>query len=137
MEIGGARSHASDCLKLLLDMNLSPDWIPLLESGGHEAIHWRDLGAADAPDHEIMAWARNNGCVVLTHDLDFGALLHATGAVAPSVMQFRDHDVRPDSMGQLALLALKQAEQEIRRGALITVDSKKLRITCLPLGMRE
>ena len=80
-------------------MNLSPDWIPLLESVGTRRYIGRDLGADDAPDHEIMAWARNNGCVVLTQDLDFGALLHATGAVAPSVMQFRDHDVRPDSMG--------------------------------------
>lgn len=85
--------------KLLLDMNLSPDWIPLLESVGTRRYIGRDLGAADAPGHEIMAWARNNGCLVLTQDLDFGALLHATGAVAPSVMQFRDHDVRPDSMG--------------------------------------
>ena len=117
-------------------MNLSPDWVALLQSGGHEAVHWRDLGAANTPDHEIMAWARNSGYVVFTHDLDFGALLHATGAVAPSVVQFRDHDVRPDSIGQQALLALKQAEQEIIHGALITVDSKKLRITCLPLGKR-
>jgi predicted nuclease of predicted toxin-antitoxin system len=115
-------------------MNLSPDWVPLLAGGGHEALHWRDLGAANTPDTEIMAWAREHGYVVFTHDLDFGALLHATGAVAPSVIQFREDDVRPEILGSQALLALgpvkiKMAgwrEEEMRcrtrreRGSVVT-----------------
>ena len=117
-------------------MNLSPDWVPLLASGGHEALHWRDLGAANAPDTEIMAWARDHDYVVFTHDLDFGALLHATGAVAPSVIQFREDDVRPESLGSKALLALVQAKVEIEGGALITIDLRRMRITSLPLRNR-
>jgi hypothetical protein len=120
-------------LKILLDMNLSPDWVPLLAGGGHEALHWRDLGAANAPDTEIMAWARDHEYVVFTHDLDFGAPLHATGAVAPSVIQFREDDVRPESLGSQALLALVQAKVEIEGGALITIDLRRMRITSLPL----
>ena len=120
-------------MKILLDMNLSPDWVPLLAGGGHEALHWRDLGAANAPDTEIMAWARDHEYVVFTHDLDFGALLHATGAVAPSVIQFREDDVRPESLGSQALLALVQAKVEIEGGALITIDLRRMRITSLPL----
>jgi predicted nuclease of predicted toxin-antitoxin system len=123
-------------LKILLDMNLSPDWVPLLASGGHESLHWRDLGAANAPDTEIMAWARDHEYVVFTHDLDFGALLHATGAVAPSVIQFREDDVRPESLGSQALLALVQAKVEIEGGALITIDLRRMRITSLPLRNR-
>ena len=123
-------------MKILLDMNLSPDWVPLLAGGGHEALHWRDIGAASAPDTEIMAWARDHGHVVFTHDLDFGALLHATGAVAPSVIQFREKDVRPESLGTQALLALVQARDEIESGALITIDLRRMRITCLPLRQR-
>ncbi|MFZ0616675.1 MAG: DUF5615 family PIN-like protein [Chthoniobacterales bacterium] len=123
-------------MKILLDMNLSPDWVPLLVGGGHEALHWRDLGAANAPDTEIMAWAREHGYVVFTHDLDFGALLHATGAVAPSVIQFREDDVRPEILGSQALLALVQAKAEIEAGALITIDLRRMRITSLPLRNR-
>jgi predicted nuclease of predicted toxin-antitoxin system len=123
-------------LKILLDMNLSPDWVPLLAGGGHEALHWRDLGAANAPDTEIMAWARDHEYVVFTHDLDFGTLLHATGAVAPSVIQFREDDVRPESLGSQALLALVQAKVEIEGGALITIDLRRMRITSLPLRNR-
>lgn len=117
-------------------MNLSPDWVLLLAGGGHEVSHWRDLGAANAPDTEIMAWARDHGYVVFTHDLDFGALLHATGAMAPSVIQFREDDVRPESLGSQALLALVQAKEEIEGGALITIDLRRMRITSLPLRNR-
>ena len=123
-------------MKVLLDMNLSPEWVPALEEGGHEVLHWRDVGAANAPDTEIMLWAREHGHVVFTHDLDFGALLHATGAVAPSVIQFRDNDIRPEVLGGQALLALIQAKTEIEKGALITIDPRKMRITCLPLKSR-
>ena len=27
-------------VKLLPDMNLSPDWVPVLERHGWEAVHW-------------------------------------------------------------------------------------------------
>ena len=99
-------------------------------------MHWRNLGAANAPDTEIMAWAREHGYVVFTHDLDFGALLHATGAVAPSVIQFREDDVRPEILGNQALLALVQAKAEIEGGALITIDLRRMRINSLPLRNR-
>ena len=27
-------------MKLLVDMNLSPRWVPFLLDAGHEAVHW-------------------------------------------------------------------------------------------------
>jgi hypothetical protein len=44
-------------MKLLVDMNLSPRWVHLLTAAGIEAAHWSTLGAANAPDAEIMAFA--------------------------------------------------------------------------------
>ena len=41
-------------MKLLLDMNLSPDWEAFLASEGLESVHWSRIGAATAPDTEIM-----------------------------------------------------------------------------------
>jgi predicted nuclease of predicted toxin-antitoxin system len=35
---------------------------------------------------EIKSWARAHGAIVFTHDLDFGAMLAATKANAPSVI---------------------------------------------------
>ena len=62
-------------MNLLVDMNLSPRWIGMLTYAGIEATHWSTLGAKNAPDSEIMACANANDYVVLTHDLDFGAIL--------------------------------------------------------------
>ena len=64
-------------MKILLDMNLSPALVQKLSSLTHTSIHWSEVGDARASDREIMAWAAENGYTVLTHDLDFGALLAA------------------------------------------------------------
>ena len=42
-------------MKLLLDMNLSRLWIPVLRGAGFEAVHWSEIGTAVSPDPEIMA----------------------------------------------------------------------------------
>ncbi|QTQ33601.1 DUF5615 family PIN-like protein [Aromatoleum bremense] len=74
-------------MKLLVDMNLSPRWIGVLGDAGFEAVHWTSLGAKNAPDSEIMAYAKAADYVVLTHDLDFGAILAATHGEKPSVVR--------------------------------------------------
>jgi predicted nuclease of predicted toxin-antitoxin system len=65
-------------MKLLIDMNLSPDWVNYLARQGNESTHWSSVGSPHATDREIMAWARAQGHVVFTHDLDFGILLSLT-----------------------------------------------------------
>jgi predicted nuclease of predicted toxin-antitoxin system len=44
-------------MKLLVDMNLSPDWVAVLEQAGWETVHWSNVGNPRAADSEIMAWA--------------------------------------------------------------------------------
>lgn len=65
-------------MKLLVDMNLSPHWVDRLNAAGLPAVHWSGIGRMDAPDVEIMAYAAKYDYVVLTHDLDFSAMLAAT-----------------------------------------------------------
>jgi len=65
-------------MKLLVDMNLSPQWTVLLRGAGWNAEHWSEVGNPDATDQEILAYASANDFVVLTHDLDFGAILAVT-----------------------------------------------------------
>src|SRR5438045_2732583 len=99
-------------MKLLVDMNLSPDWVAVLEPAGWETLHWSNVGNPRATDFEIMAWAKQNGCVVFTHDLDFGTMLALTQAEGPSVIQVRTQDVTPSAIGKLVVGALKQFESE-------------------------
>jgi predicted nuclease of predicted toxin-antitoxin system len=75
--------------RLLVDMNLSTEWIPLLKAAGHEAVHWSEVGDPRAPDTELMTWASSSGYAVFTHDLDFGTVLALSGADGPSVLQVR------------------------------------------------
>ncbi|MEA3436404.1 MAG: DUF5615 family PIN-like protein [Thermodesulfobacteriota bacterium] len=120
-------------MKLLIDMNLSPKWVSVLKEAGLEAAHWSRIGRPDAPDHEILEYARSNGYVVFTHDLDFGTILAATKADCPSVIQIRTQNVAPEHLGQLVVSALHQFEKHLEDGAIITVDQKKLRARILPL----
>ena len=86
-------------MRLLVDMNLSPTWIAALSNAGFQAVHWSTVGRTDASDVEFMNFAAENGHVVLTHDLDFGAILAATHGKKPSVVQIRSDDVSPDIIG--------------------------------------
>ncbi|MCW5969277.1 MAG: DUF5615 family PIN-like protein [Blastocatellales bacterium] len=40
-------------VKLLIDMNLSPDWVSVLERHGWSAIHWSEVGDPRATDRTI------------------------------------------------------------------------------------
>jgi predicted nuclease of predicted toxin-antitoxin system len=120
-------------MKLLVDMNLSPRWIGFLTDAGIEATHWSNVGASNAPDVEIMAYASANDCTVLTHDLDFSAILAATHGEKPSVIQIRAEDVSPEAIGNQILIALRQMASELEEGALLTVDPNRTRIRVLPL----
>jgi predicted nuclease of predicted toxin-antitoxin system len=123
-------------MKLLVDMNLSPRWVKTLLEAEIEAAHWSSLGPANAPDADIMAFARANGYVVLTHDLDFSAILAATRDAKPSVVQIRAEDVRPETAGPALIAALRQMAAQLEEGALLTVDPTRARLRVLPLGSK-
>jgi predicted nuclease of predicted toxin-antitoxin system len=123
-------------MKLLVDMNLSPRWVELLANAGIEAAHWSTLGSSSAPDAEIMAFAKVNGYVVLTHDLDFSAILAATQGEKPSVMQIRSEDISPDVIGRPVIDALRQMAAELDEGALLTIEPNRTRLRLLPLQLK-
>ena len=120
-------------MKLLVDMNLSPDWVAVLVQAGWETVHWFRIGNPRAADSEIMAWARQNNHVVFTHDLDFGTMLALTQAEGPSVIQVRTQDVTPSVIGKLVVSALRQFQKELEKGALIVLDETTVRARILPL----
>lgn len=124
-------------MKLLIDMNLSPRWTQQLKDSGFECVHWSTIGASNARDTEIMSFAANNGYVVLTHDLDFGAILAATHGEKPSVVQIRSEEVSPDVIGARVAIALRQTEPELEAGALLTIETNRDRLRLLPLLIRE
>ncbi len=119
-------------MKLLLDMNLSPQWVEVLTAQDLETRHWMSVGDADASDAAIMAWARTHDYVVVTHDLDFGALLAATRAEGPSVIQIRTQDVLARSFEETLIRILQNHRTILEHGALVTVEEHRARVRVLP-----
>ena len=120
-------------MRIVIDMNLSIDWVKFLSQAGYSAVHWSEVGSPRAEDSVIMSWARAEERIVFTHDLDFGTALALTHAAGPSVLQVRGRRVFPEHMGPLILTALKQFEHELLAGALVVVEPSRNRVRILPL----
>src|SRR5437867_6219962 len=120
-------------VQLVIDMNLSVEWITELAQHGWSAVHWSTIGDPRADDSVIMAWALANGHVVFTHDLDFGTMLALTHAMGPSVLQVRAQNVLPEDIGPVVIAALCQHDAVLAAGALVVGDVKKSRVRVLPL----
>ena len=114
-------------------MNLSPLWYDVFTTEGIQAHHWSDLGEPDAPDTELLAYAKTHGYIVFTNDLDFGAILAATAVNAPSVLQIRSQALLPQDAKSVVLAALAQYADYLELGALVTVNHSGTRATLLPL----
>jgi predicted nuclease of predicted toxin-antitoxin system len=48
-------------MKILIDMNLSPDWVVSLREAGFESVHWSHVGDPKASDETIMDYAKACG----------------------------------------------------------------------------
>ncbi|WP_251106792.1 DUF5615 family PIN-like protein [Alloacidobacterium dinghuense] len=118
-------------------MNLSPRWVLLLQASGFEGCHWSEKGQATARDTEIMTYAVANDFVILTHDLDFSAILAVTHGSKPSVVQIRGDDLRPEAIADSVVRAFRQMQSELEAGALLTIDPKRTRLRVLPLLLQE
>jgi predicted nuclease of predicted toxin-antitoxin system len=114
-------------------MNLSPRWVAYLREAGFDAEHWSTIGEATAPDAVIMQTAQDRGAVVLTNDLDFGAMLASSCAEGPSVIQIRAADLGPQALAPILVQTIEQLSSELTSGALVTLESARKRVRLLPL----
>jgi len=73
---------------------------------------------------------------VITHDLDFSALLAYTEAVGPSVIQVRSQDVLPDAIGTDVVRVLREHHAALDQGAIVSIDELNSRVRVLPLRRR-
>lgn len=58
-------------MRFLLDANLPRSAVSVAVRAGDEAVHVRDVDLGDAPDDVNAAYARAQGLVLVTRDLDF------------------------------------------------------------------
>jgi predicted nuclease of predicted toxin-antitoxin system len=120
-------------VKILIDMNLSPEWVQEFGRYKITAVHWSAVGRFDAPDSALIDWARKNDHVIFTHDLDFGTALALTKAEKPSVIQVRTQNVTVAHLSKMVISTLEVYGDLLEKGALLVLDEDKKRIRILPL----
>jgi predicted nuclease of predicted toxin-antitoxin system len=120
-------------LRFLLNMNLPRELGRRLSSLGHSCRHVGDVGLAAAEDERIVAEAKRTREVIITHDLDYGAILAFSGEDAPSVIIIRMASTHPDRLlGRLSAV-LPDVERALAQGAVVTLEDAAARVRKLPI----
>jgi predicted nuclease of predicted toxin-antitoxin system len=119
-------------MKFVVDMNLTPQWVKFFNVLGYDAVHWSNVGRHDVEDDVIIEWARRHDYIVLTSDLDFGAILAVAESRKPSVVQLRSDVTLPARVGSVVMEAIQQSETDLLAGALLTVEAGRSRLRVLP-----
>lgn len=120
-------------LKFLADIGISPKAVAFLRSEGYDALHLIEEQLERLSDGEIIEKAKSEGWVILTHDLDFGDLMAASGDSLPSVVIFRLSDMRPANVTLHLRLVLAHYENLLRNGAILSITQGRVRVRRLPV----
>jgi predicted nuclease of predicted toxin-antitoxin system len=120
-------------MKFLADMGISMRVVAALRKQGHDVVHLQEQDLSRLPDAEILVKARVEERIVLTHDLDFGELLAASGGTLPSVVIFRLKDMRAENVSRHLFSLLRLQSESLARGAVCSVSEQKVRIRTLPI----
>lgn len=120
-------------MKLLLDQGLPRSTVSQLNKTGIEAVHVGEIGMAAAEDAEILAFAEQHSRVVATLDADFHTLLARSGAAGPSVIRVRIEGLRAAGIADLLEDVLEICEEDLGKGAMVSVTEKAVRVRRLPL----
>ena len=121
-------------MRILVDMNLSPEWVSFLARPGWLIRRWSEVGVPEADDAEIAAWAAQNEFAVLTQDLDFSDILFMTQAAAPSIVLLRSYDELSPAFRAHVLRCLLAAEKWSQGPFLLVIDPHRARWRRLPIG---
>lgn len=77
-------------MKLLADAHISPRTVAFLRGLGHDVVRvGTDCLSSTASDAAIVVAAVADARIILTHDVDFSAIVALSGATKPSVVLLR------------------------------------------------
>ncbi|HVR95196.1 MAG TPA: DUF5615 family PIN-like protein [Thermoanaerobaculia bacterium] len=120
-------------LKFLADINISPSTVEDLQRRGWDierVSRWLDPRTAD---REILAFARQEGRIVITQDLDFSALLALNGWDRPSLITLRLSGSDPELVTTRILMVAPLLQRLLHEGCAITVEDVAVRVRRLPI----
>ncbi len=120
-------------IKFLADENISPKTVSFLNARGYDTIRVDGIKIGKK-DKEIIEYARINGYVLITMDLDFGYILSYIKDNKPSIIILRLTYPEPDNVNSHLLKALNNEEvvSNLMEGSVIIIEDDRIRIRRLP-----
>ncbi len=120
-------------LRFLADMNISPATVDELRRAGWDIFRVSDQLAPRTSDEEILAFARANARVAISHDLDFSSLLALAGHRSPSLITLRLSSADPVITATRLKEAVQASEALLAKGCVVTIDDQTVRVRELPI----
>ena len=120
-------------LSFLADMNISPLTVSQLKGLGWNIIRASDVMEKSTKDFDLLEYARRNGMVIITQDLDFSMLLALKGYEKPSLINLRLEAPQPGYATSRIIDTVSVLEPELTKGAVVTVDETSVRYRQLPI----
>jgi len=121
-------------LRLLANMNISPDTVAVLRQHGWDIIRVPQALPMNASDQEILDLARGDDRTVITQDLDFSGLLALGKFSRPSLISIRMSVSDPETISRKLLKVLPEMEKVLQEGCAITIEDAAVRVRKLPIG---
>ena len=121
-------------IRILLDQGIPRTTSSHLQGEKWDILHVGDIGLSRAKDTELIEYAREDGCVMITLDSDFHAYLAVTNANSPSVIRIRIEGLKGPDMARLIKQIWPKIEFSVNQGSMVTVTEKSIRIHELPVS---
>jgi predicted nuclease of predicted toxin-antitoxin system len=88
-----------------------------------------------ADDDVIFDRAAVEQRIIVSADVDFGALLAERASRQPSVIRFRgEGSRRPDALARTLLANLPPLVDSVQNGSIVTLEPARVRVRLLPIG---
>jgi predicted nuclease of predicted toxin-antitoxin system len=112
-------------MKVLLDTCVWGGTCQVIADAGHDVI-WTGEWQNDPGDSEILAYAYQEGRILITLDKDFGELAIVFNQPHTGILRLVNLPAR--QQGPICVQVLASHGELLQAGAIVTVDSRRLRV---------
>jgi len=120
--------------RLLADLNISPLTVALLRHEGWDIARTSEFLPATATDEELLVLARKDRRAIITHDLDFSALLALQGHSQPSLITLRLASGDPVDVARRLIAVTMVLAEALSQPCAVTIEDLKVRVRELPIA---
>lgn len=124
-------------MKFIGDIPIARATLDYLNHSGHDAIGVKDRLSPKASDPEVLRLAAAEGRIVICFDLGFADLVALSRQRLPSVITFRTSRHRADYITRRLASVLPDIADDLKRGALVTIEDARVRVRPLPVQTKE